>query len=150
MVLEGWHAGFKSGEIVDGKRQAAPPWQVVGTSKLFITFGMIAVGKDPDLIKRNMRRLCGWEQRPRILSLSPYGTKRTNKLDISPIADLSAYNPADRLIPTDPCYNMDYELNGLISKQYKYQWLGSFRELSPEELAYMQEVEEKSEWETQP
>lgn len=149
MVKAGWEAGPPKSVLVDGKRQPAAPWQVTGSSQLFITFGMIAVCQSDETIIRNMRRLCGWEQKPRILSLTPYGTKRADDPKISPRANLKKYNPAKQLIPTVPTTNFDYEVDGLVSKPYKYQWLTHFRDLSPDEIAYMVGLEEAQEWETQ-
>lgn len=146
--------GFEQGSITEdmvlaewNKENAQENDYVVkGTSRHFITFGLIATAQEESTIKKGMSRLCGWETRTRELSLSPYGTKRKNDPKYHPRNNPQKFNPSKQFIPTLPEDNDDYAVSGLFSKMYEYAYLKDVHKLTPDEKAYLVDIEEEQEY----
>jgi len=139
--------GFERGSITEenvlkkwgkGRPTTEKPWEVVGSSKAFITFGKLATGVMDGTIKKNFPRLACWETHERVLSLTPSGTKREHDPVLNPMRNRKI-RPERDLVPTNPLYNEDYCLDKLISKQYEYLYLKM--DLSDRELSLLNEIE---------
>jgi len=131
-VLETWKDGPRQDEHGD--------WQleVTGSTRQFITFGKIAVGEKPDIIKKNMKRLCNWERKERKLSLDPRGTKRMDD------SRYDKYKRYERLVPTIPLIEYLDEYSHMSTK-YESPFYISPEKLTEEDKKYVQEEEEKQE-----
>ena len=127
-VISTWKEGKKS--------------KVIGRSRKFITFGMLATGQKPDTIKRNMRRLCNWETVDRELCLYPLNTKRHNTLNDE---YETRRKPSNGLMKTYPKVNADYEEKGTMSHAYRYIYTVPFDKLTESEQQYLRELEEVNE-----
>lgn len=116
--------------------------KITGKSRKFITFGMIATGKKPDTIKRNMLRLCNWEETERDLCLFPLNTKRHN-----PMNDEYATRrkPSSGLMKTYPKVNEEYIETGALSAAYRYIYAVPLDKLTASEIEYLMELEEAQE-----
>jgi hypothetical protein len=132
--------GFEAGSITE--EMTLSGWlnrltQLEGVSKKFITFGMIATAQHDDTIENNMKRLCGWEKRERLLALSPKNTKRQTD------PKMKNKKPYIQLVPTVPADNHTYLMYGSISHPYKYKF--DLNRLNEADKEYMREIEELAE-----
>lgn len=137
--------GFEKGSITE--EEVLQAWKskslcVQGTSKKFVTFGILATGQEELWTERNFYRLGGWEVVSRDLQLRPSG-KRMDDPDLPE----KKWAPWKSLIPTKAASIFDYcGEETVMSSRYELIWIIPDEDLTSSQKQFKAEVEEKKEW----